>query len=87
MTITQDLIDFWLGKFYARGEELIPFFVNCSLPRQVWLSRYKTLPPIEEMPEREKKEMWSYVNDLFPEKTKEEKAEAAKIIYTVGTLL
>jgi len=87
MTITQELIDFWMGKFHATGEQIIPFFVNCSLPKQVWLSQYKKLNQIEMMPEKEKKEMKAYVNELFPSKSVEEKVEACKIIYTIGTLL
>lgn len=87
MNITGQLVDFWLGKFHAIGEPMIPFFVNCSLPRQLFLSKYKSLPPIEEMPEHEKKEMKAYVIQMFPEKTIEEKLEACKIIYCVGTLL
>ena len=51
------------------------------------LEKYKSLEPIEKMPEKEKKEMKKYVISLFPEKTPEEKVEACKIIYTIGTLL
>lgn len=87
MTTEQQLIEFWIGKFHAIGEPMIPFFVNCTLPHKLMLSRYKTLPPIEEMAEKEKQEMWKYVNDLFPTKTKEEKISCAKIIYTIGMSL
>lgn len=87
MKPVSDLIDFWLGKFHEEGEKIIPFFVNCQLPRTIFLSRYKSLPPIEEMPEKEKKEMKAYVLAMFPEKSIEEKLIACKIIYTVGTLL
>jgi len=39
------------------------------------------------MPEGEKKELKKYVHELFPNKTVQEKLEAAKIIYTIGNLL
>jgi hypothetical protein len=39
------------------------------------------------MPGKEKKEMKSYVIAMFPDKTIEEKLDACKIIYTIGTLL
>jgi hypothetical protein len=87
MSITQEIIDFWFGKFHAIGEEVIPFFVNCSLPKSIFLSKYESLPPIETMPEKEKKEMKKYVISMFPDKTPEQKIEACKIIYTIGTLL
>lgn len=87
MNPCDEIRDRWLGKFHARGEEMLPFFVNSSLARMLWLSKYKSLPPIEEMPEKEKKEMKQYVIAMFPNKTVEEKLEACKIIYTVGTLL
>ena len=87
MNPCEEIRQFWIGKFHAIGEPMIPLFVNCSLPRQLWLSKYKTIPPIEQMPDHEKKEMKAYVIAMFPDKSIEEKLEACKIIYTVGTLL
>ena len=55
--------------------------------KKLWLSKYKSLPPIEDMPEKEKKEMKSYVIAMFPTKTIEEKLNACKIIYTIGNCL
>jgi hypothetical protein len=87
MNPCEELRDFWIKKFHERGEELIPFFVNSTLSRKLWMEKYKTLIPIEQMPEDEKMEMKKYVRALFPDKTPAEKLEACKVIYTVGTLL
>lgn len=87
MNECESLRQFWIQKFNMRGEEVLPFQCNSSLMKMLWLSKYKELPPIEEMPEKEKKEMKAYVINMFPKKTPEEKLEACKIIYTIGSLL
>ena len=87
MNVTESILEFWFSKFHVIGEGMIPFFVNCSLPKGLFLSKYKTLPPIEEMLENEKSEMKKFVIGLFPNRTTEEKLEACKIIYTIGNLL
>lgn len=53
----------------------------------VFLSAYKRLPPIEEMPEKEKAEMKAYVKELVPRGTVEELVNAAKIVYTIGNMI
>lgn len=45
------------------------------------MEKYKTLIPIEQMPEDEKMEMKKYVRALFPDKTPAEKLEACKVLY------
>lgn len=77
----------YLPYFQKMGEAAIPHLINSSVSRMCFLAAYKHLPPIEQMPEKEKKEMKKYVIELFPDKTPEEKIEACKIIYTIGTLL
>jgi len=83
----KELMDMYLGVFQARGESALVAICNCNVPSQVVLSAYKKLPPIEQMPDNEKKEMKQYVRETFPNKTAEEKMNACKIIYTIGTLL
>jgi len=85
--ITGLVNDVFLPYFQKKGEESIPFLVNSRVSRLCFLAAYKHIEPIEKMPEKEKKEMKKYVISLFPEKTPEEKIEACKIIYTIGTLL
>jgi hypothetical protein len=88
MSILKELInEVYLPHFQKHGEGAIPSLVNSRVSRICFLSAYKQLPPIEEMPEEEKKEMKAYVISLFPNKTTAEKLEACKIVYCIGTLL
>lgn len=77
----------YLPHFNKHGEDAIPYLVNGIVSRQAFMSAYRRLPPIEGMDEVEKKKMKSFVIKLFPEKTVQEKLEACKIIYTIGTLI
>jgi hypothetical protein len=72
---------------HRSGEESIPFLVNSRVSKTCFLEAYKKLPPIEQMPDKEKKEMKQYIIGLFPEKTIHEKLEACKIVYTIGSLI
>ena len=81
------ITDVYLPHFQKYGEAAIPRLVNTQVSRQAFLSAYKKLPPIEQMNEKEKKEMKQFVIKLFPHKTPQEKVEACKIVYTIGSLL
>ena len=83
----KDLIDMYLGYFAAHGEPALLTICNCKIPSDIILIDYKKLMPIEDLPDKEKKDLKQYVIDLFPDKTIEEKLNCCKIIYTIGTLL
>lgn len=89
MTIYGSLIKFWQERFYATTnyDGFMKWICTGTLPRRVFLDKYKKLEPIETMPDHEKKEMKKYVIALFPEKSTQEKLECCKIIYCFGTLL
>jgi len=87
MNPAESMRQYWIGEFNRLGESVLPFQVNSNLMKKLWLSKYKTLPPIEEMPDKDKKEMKAYVIAMFPEKTIQEKLDACKIIYTIGSSL
>lgn len=87
MNVTDSVINHFKELFYQRGEDVLPFSVNSSLSKLLFLSKYNTLEPFFDRPVNEQDEMIAYVGDLFPEKTAEQKAEACKIIYTIGNLL
>lgn len=87
MQIYKTLLDVYLGKFMAVGEPALVAICNCKIPSEIIMWAYKSLPPIEEMPEKEKKDLKQYVIDLFPNKTIQEKLICCKIVYTIGTLL
>jgi hypothetical protein len=77
----------YLPLFNKYGEPCIKSFINSSVSKMAFLSAYKKIPPIETLPDNEMGETMAYVNDLFPDKTEEEKLEACKIIYTIGNRL
>lgn len=87
MNPAESTIDFYKNIFYTYGEQKLPFLVNSSLSKLLFLGRYKNLPPIEDIPPEEQKEMFLYACNLFPNKSKEEIDEAIKMIYTIGNLL
>jgi len=58
-----------------------------TVSRMAFLSAYRDLPPIETIPEKERKESELYISELIPEITEEDKLTACKVLYTIGTLL
>lgn len=89
MTIYDSLINFWVEEFHKRTDidDMMKFFCGSTVMRQCFLWKYKFLPPIELMLEKEKAEMKEFVIDLFKGKSVSELVENAKIIYTLGTIL
>lgn len=87
MNPCESLRQFWISEFNKFGEQVLPFQCTSTLMKKLWLDKYKTLLPIEQMPEQEKKELKMYVTAMFPGKSVEEKLAACKIIYTIGNLL
>lgn len=69
------------------SEKYLKFMLESNISKLAFLDAYKKLPPISEMPEKEKKEMKLYVHQLFPNKSVEEKLDACRVLYTIGTLL
>jgi len=85
-----------IDKVYLKGyrertgesaDNWLKGLLTLSVPKQAFLAAYRDLPPIETMPEKEKKEMELYIAELLPEGTDEEKQIACKVLYTIGTLL
>lgn len=79
--------ELYLPQFSKEGEKSLPVLISSRVARMDFMAAYRDLLPIEKMLEQEKIELKKYVHELFPNKTVEEKLEAAKIIYTIGTLL
>lgn len=78
----------YLPYFHEKGEKALEYLCfSGSVAVKSFLSAYRHLSPIEQMPEKEKQELKKYVLELFPTKTPEEKIQACKIIYTIGTIL
>lgn len=83
----QQLVSYYLNEFSQKGEPALKTICNCKVPSEIILMEYKKLTPIENLPEKDKKELKLYVIDMFKGKTKEELVNCAKITYTIGTLL
>lgn len=82
-----ELVKYYLNYFNEKGEPALRTICNCIVPSKILLEEYRKLTPIEQMPDKEKKELKQFVIQMFPEKTTEEKLNCAKIVYTIGTLL
>lgn len=65
---------------------ILKWYCTNTVPRNVFLSIYKTVPKIETIPANEKKEWKKFVNEIFPNTSPEFRLDAVKIIYTIGVL-
>lgn len=87
MNPCEEMRQVFLKMFNEKGEQALPFLCAAPLPSHLLMNKYNDLPPIETLSPEEKKKMKLYVHELFPGKPVEFKLQAAKIIYTIGTLL
>lgn len=67
-------------------QTILKGYCNNTVPRNIWLWKYKSLPPIENFPAEEKNKWKAFVNEIFPGTTPVFRLEAVKIIYAIGTL-
>lgn len=81
------MIDFYLDIFHKQGEQALVSICNCTVPSNVFLEQYKKFPPVESISDHDKKELKQYVIALFPGKPVDFLVKAAKIIYTIGSLI
>lgn len=75
------LTDLYLKMFREKGEECFGFMTGSSVARKVWLSKYRKM---EKMEKDERRQLFEYVSNRFPEKTVRQKIEAVRIIYAIG---
>lgn len=87
MNISQPLLDYYLGYFQAVGEPTLVTICNCKVPSDIVLSEYKKLIPIENLPTKEKNELWEYAKEKYPNGDKETRLRFIRITYTIGTLV
>jgi hypothetical protein len=81
------LINLYLSEFQKQGEPYLKVIANCAVPSKIVLMKYKELPPIESLEEVQKKELWEYANETFPDETNSFKIRFCEIKYTIGVLL
>ena len=87
MDIYAGLIQIALNSFQDKGEPALRTICNCKVVSYAILLKYKSLERIEDMPDKDKKDLKAYIIQMFPEKTIQEKVNAAKIVYTIGNLI
>lgn len=82
-----NLFNFYLNEFCKIGEPYLKTIANCAIPSKVVRMKYKELPPIESLDEHQKKELWQYANESYPDETETFKIQFVQIVYTIGTFL
>lgn len=87
MTFCAPIIEMCLYYAMDQGEEGVATICKCSVPSYVLLQEYKKIPQIEERSKEDRQQIWDFVNERFPNKTKEEKINCCKVIHTISTLL
>lgn len=84
----RELIGYYLMLVHEKGLEIVPVICNISVARYVLLTEYKRLRlDISELEEKDKVEMWEFVNKHFPNESKQFKIDTCKIISTIGSLV
>lgn len=81
------LISYYLNYVLNNGDLGLKTICNCKVPSDIILGEYRKVEPLENRPKEERTELWKYVVENFPTKTKEEKVIAAKVIHTIGNLI
>jgi len=82
-----EIMSYYLSEFNRLGEPFLKILCSLNVPSQIVLWEYKKLPPIETMNEKDKKELKTYIIQMFPEKTIEEKLNCCKIVYSIGSMI
>ncbi len=81
------LLNIYLSEFQNKGEPVLKTICNLSVPSEVILNKYKSLQPIEDLPEKDKNELWLYAKEIYPDGDKETRIRFTKIVYTIGNLI
>jgi hypothetical protein len=84
-TILQSLRDdCFIPMFQERPQLALKFFCENTVPKIVWMDKYKEFPPIESVGDSDISQWRVFVDEVFPNEDDEFKLSALKIIYTVG---
>lgn len=81
------LLEVYLSEFHKHGEPYLKTIANCTVPSMIVRMTYNKLPPIESLDDDQKRELWNYANECYPDETKTFKKHFCQIVYTIGTLL
>ncbi len=88
MKMFDSLLKLYVDEFHKDGEAALKAICNCDVPSKVILEKYDSLKiKLEDLPDHDKNELKAYIREMFPYKFHVEKMKAAKIVYTIGTVL
>lgn len=80
-------------KYTLNGEEiyigyntLLKHYCTATVPRTLFLDKYKSVVPIEAFSREEKNQWKAFVNEIFHGTTPQFRLEAVKIIHVIGIL-
>lgn len=84
----KELIGFFLMQIVDKGESALVAILGCSVPRYVLFGEYNRLGlQIEDLGKDEKQQMWEFIHQHFPDRTKEFRIDSCKIIHLVSHLI
>lgn len=83
----EDLFKKYLNGFHLVGEPYLKTIANCPVPSRIVRFQYKKLPPIKSLSYSEKKELWLYAKEVYPDETKTFRVHFMQIVYTIGNYL
>jgi len=82
------IVGMCLLEVHEKKEAAIKTICNCKVPSDVMLVEYRKLKiKLEDLPTEQKKELWDYAYELFPNRTSQERLNVCKIIHVIGQLL
>ena len=81
-----EIIDRLLPEL-KKSESMMLTICNLTVLKKCFNNLYYLYPKIETLPEEEKKQLWEYVKEKYPNKTRPELIEACKIIYTYSKMI
>lgn len=87
MNPCEEMRQFFIQKFNEQGESALLTLCSLTVPQNLFMDKYKSLPPIETLSPEEKTKMKQYVHEVFSGKDVKFKLQAAKIIYTIGNMI
>lgn len=67
-------------------DDILKSYCLLSIPKQVFLSKYKLLPPIELLQDSEFSDLENLCFEIFGEKGTDEAMEKMRIMHTIGIL-
>lgn len=73
-------------EFVIPFDDILKCYCTLSVPKKVFLDKYKGLKPIELLPDDEFKELEDWAFSLFRERASEKAMDCMRILHTIGVL-